>query len=526
MATPLRDFFILEFAIYNVHNVVRQIGIIRQGLDSMNTKLVDVAKASHRLQIAELRVKTLTEEIARMKRARDAGEAIDTGRYRNIRRQYSYWIRALEDAREKYQQLGREGILFNKIVGSIGAASIVTFAGMTMLVKNFTEQIQSLERDAYELVNTLGYGERESFALARALQAIGLSGDAVSSAFTNMYRSFFSNFNKQLTMLRFGLDPSMIFRLHPHAFARYVIETVRRSGYPLPLQRAIIANVLGKELADIMEVARRYDLTKLMKAFMGVYTPEMIAKARMLVTDFQIVIAQFWSAAQPFLTEFVGFLDRIARSMASVTEAVRHGGLVGALVQLGGYLGVLVLALSGLGGLARALDPLKEIGRIISRLVHALTGIAIMVSASPLTKIGTAVAKVVTWLGGVLGRVGGFLASLLGILQGLPSALLRFLGWAGIAVSVLSLAYTLFKGIRRTATEKKEESNVVKDIESNTRATAYHTQMMMYQLNDIRTDLVRAIRITALGGTMPPLYEIINLQMRQMYGLMHNTSAF
>ena len=567
MANVLRDFFILEFAVYNVGNARKQLDWIRRGIFEVNEEFLRIEKntemyrrlaseAEHyrrvisslraraaagedidrklietvekryaktinsmRLIESELQVldanqsarlvqnsefyKRLAQEAERYRRGitwlherAAAGVDVDQRTIAFLEQQYAKTLNAMRSVEKAMQSLTLQGQRLDHVIRTIAAGIVISFGVLSLHFKALLDNFYRLDREAIALVNNLGMNETAAFALAKALENINLSGGQFANALTSMVKTFFTDYRKQLTAMRFGIDPSMIFRMNPMAFAQYVMRAVERSGYPQPLQRAILVSLLGRELVDMLSIMKRYNFEAIMREYLKVFTPEMIGKLRVLIVQLQIVVAKFWVLFSDLLGSLIDILGKWADRLIAIQSWLKDT----TLGRLTTYLGELVAMLLMIG--------------VLFASVGKLVGI---------------IKQVVTVVGGVIGAIRGALGvkAIIGALAALSTV--DFTQLTKVILVIIGMLFgleLLFNTIRKMFVRERPQDKVADKIEQNTRATAYYTQLMAYQLNDIRTDLARALRVTMLGGTMPPIYEIINLQMRQAYGMMHNTSAF
>jgi len=515
MANVLRDFFILEFAIYNFGNVSKQFNWIRRGLSEVNFEFAQIGHKLQRIRMLSQEMDYLQRMVSKMQAAKAMGITIDDNKLRFYQNRLDAIRQIIRSLQDDLKHLNTTGYALDRMFSFLAANIMIAVGAMGLAFKTFTDNFFRLDTQATRLMETLGYTQNEAFALSKALESINVSGGELANALTSFYKSYFTDFRKQMMMLRFGIDPSLIFRLDPLSFVRYVTETIKRAGYPLPLQRAILASVLGRELYDIVNLMQRYNVDELIRKYRTVFTPDAVQQMRRLIVDFGLIAADFWVFVYPFLRAFADVLADIVEKLRAVAEFFRgNSTLINIVTWILKPLMWIIMLLSGW----RVLTLFGRLGQLILTLGRIAVNAGNILAAKNLLDFLVRLFKIIATIaiggpGGAIGYGIGFVIKTL-----LKSVIVG--GFAFLIERILS-ALGQYLGFGKGSSDK-----TAKAIEDNTQRTAYYTQLSYMALTDIRTELTRAIRWTMVGGTVPPLYQILSVQMRWSMALMHNTSAF
>ncbi len=522
MANVLRDFFILEFAIYNIGNVTKQFRWIAKGLsdvkdefNAIDNVMQKINKSTSQLKELEAIASSLAKLIGRGVVRQDVLD-----RFTQTERKIQALRKEIINLSESIENMNVKAYVSNKLFTNLAAIIVTKFGALSLVFKTFLDNFVRLEREAISLANTLGINETRAFAISKAFENIGLNASQFANSITQFQMRFFRDFRLPLLLTRFGVDVSSLFRASGFS-NRYgvtqisssnilaFIEEIQKVGLALrrlpPFQRAFLAQTLGKDLVDMATILQRYNISQIIKDYMKVFSPQMIAQTRITILNLQLAIAQFWQFIIPFINQLSNIISRIAKALRSIGELYENNKLFRAIANvfiLFTSLGAIFISSMYIVRLYR--NSLESLS-----ILFAIGRFYIDKATASLFKFTASLQNVSTMAG-----VAQFMQTGIGV-GALTTSLIASLFTGLIGIIGLGFIINELRGL----------NDVNEAIKDNTADIASNTALTNIYLSNLTSDIRSLIKTTALGGNVAPFYQILNLQMMMQYGIMTNTSA-
>lgn len=497
MANVLRDFFILEFAIYNFGNVTKQFRWIANGLAQIDEEFNSIES---RLQ----RIGKLSQQIKDLEKVLPPRDIPDEELPENIldaRKNLEELKKQLVTSVAELEKFNVKAYVTEQVFSRISALAVTKFGMLSLVFKTFLDNFVRLQKVAIDFQDSLGITERHAFALAKAFENIGISGSQLASSIASFQKRFFSDLKLPMLLVRFGVEPSKIFTGNIMDFINEIVKVSDAlKGFPT-FQRAFLLEVLGKDLIDIIRIISKYNIRALIEDYRKVFSDEMISRTRRVIITLQLVTSQFWVIISPFVENLTVIINRIASFIIKLMELVENVPLVRFIVNVITFVTSISSLYLGIGFLIRSVvSAHAAFTTIFTTMRYLLLENAIIAKIfnKSLMETSSAIGIAQLMTSGLgLGRL--FASSI-------ASSMLLILGLTGV-MSVF--------GSRKS----------VGNIEDNTAKIAYNTSLTNMYLYNLTYDIRNAIKTTALGGTVPPLYQIINMQTALYYSLATNSSV-
>lgn len=388
-----------------------------------------------------------------------------------------------------------------QIFSRISALAVTKFGVLSLVLKAMLDNFIRLQRIAIDFQDALGVTETTAFALAKTFETIDISGSQLATSIANFQKRFFSDLKLPMLLMRFGVEPMKIFSGNILDFINEIVKVSEVLKSVPTFHRAFLLEVLGKDLIDTIRVISKYDVKGIIEDYKKVFSADLITRTRMILLNLQLSVSQFWVIVSPFVYNFTLVINKIVSTLTKFMEMVEKSPILRFVMQILTFVTAFTsLYLSLIFMVRTFVNAYVVFTNVLMTMKFLFLQNAIVAKIFNKSMADTAsimgVANILTTGFGV----GKLLAG------GLAGSLLMILG--------ITSAMTLFGG-------KKQ----LDAIEDNTAKIAYNTSLTNMYLYNLTYDIRNLIRTTALGGTMPPLYQIINMQTALYYSLTTNSSV-
>lgn len=501
MANVLRDFFILEFAIYNFGNVTKQFRWIAGGLSEINSEFEAIERRLEKIEKLSS-VVAETEKVLKGLGVMHLADEQLPENIREMRREYENAKQQIFDASKELEQFNVKAYATNKILTNIAALIATKFGALSLVFKTYLDNFVRLEREAISLSEALGVAESTAFGIAKAFENIGLSAQQYANAITSFQRRFFTDMRLPMLLTRFGVDPARIFSGNIISFINEISKVAQHMRKIPPFFRAYIAETLGKDLYDMTLILNKYNIADLIKKYLLVFSPEVIERTRATIIRLQLTIAEFWVTMIPFVESFTKVVSSITSFVRKLLELFNN-------VPLLKFIGNLVTLFTSISSLG--------IGLVYARRLF-VSSVGVFVSVF-------SVLKYLFYENAIAARIFGKSVQDATASMGMARVLTQGLGLSTLFTSGFATIFTAVLGITGLLYLFGGGKNVAQEVKDNTAEIANNTRLTNMYLFSLASDIRQLVKVTALGGTLPPLYQIINMQTALNYALTTNTSV-